>query len=52
MSLLFKDHSIVEVINLYIRVSKTKPFLCNAENTDKNNVNKQNTYTHQTLRKR
>ena len=46
MSLLFKDHSLVEVINLQIRLRKTKFFQRNAKNTDGNGANKQDTHKH------
>ena len=42
---------ITQVIYLYIRSNKTKLFLWNTNNTDKNGVNKQNTHTPNTLRK-
>ena len=46
MPLLFKTHSLVEVINLLIRFNKTKFFPWSTKNTDRNGVNRQNTYTH------
>ena len=46
MSLLFKNYSLVEVVYLFIRCSKTKFFLLNTNDTDKNGVNIQNTHTH------
>ena len=52
MSFLFKNYSVVEVAYLFIRCKKTKFFLWNTNNTDRNGVNKQNSHTHQTLRKR
>ena len=45
MSLLFKDYSLAEVIYLLIRFQKTKSFLWNTKNSDKNGVNEQNTRT-------
>ena len=46
MSLLFKNYSFAEeVMYLLIRFSKTKSFLCNTKNTDRNGVNEQNTHT-------
>ena len=45
MSFLFKNYSIVEVAHLFIRCNKTKFFLWNTDNTDRNGVNEQNTYT-------
>ena len=56
MSFLFKNYSLVKVIYLLTRL-----FLLNANNTDRNGVNEQNTHTHthtnthihtQTLRER
>ena len=46
MSFLFKNYSLVEVIYLLIRCYKTRFFLRNTNNTDRNGVNKQNTHTH------
>ena len=51
MSLLFKNYSLVEVINLLIRFNKTKLFSLNTKNTDRNGVNKLNTHTPNTQRK-
>ena len=45
MSFLFKIYSLFEVVHLCIRCNKTKFFLWNTNNTDKNVVNKQNTHT-------
>ena len=45
MSFLFKKYSLVKVIYLLIRFYKTSFFLWNTNNTDRNGVNKQNTYT-------
>ena len=45
MSFLFKNYSLFEVVHLCIRCNKTKFFLWNTNNTDKNGVNKQNTHT-------
>ena len=44
MSFLFKDYSLVEVIHLSIRCNKTKLFLWNTYNSDRNGVSKQNTH--------
>ena len=41
MSFLFKNNSLVKVIYLL-----TSLFLLNANNTDRNGVNEQNTHTH------
>ena len=50
MSFLFRNYSLVEVAYLLIRCNKAKVFLWNTDNTDgninRNDVNKQNTYTH------
>ena len=46
MSFLFKNYTIVKAIYLLIRCYKTKSFLWNKNNTDRNGVNKQNTYRH------
>ena len=46
MSFLFKNYTIVKTIYLLIRCYKTKSFLWNKNNTDRNGVNKQNTYRH------
>ena len=51
MSFLYKNYSRVEVIYQLIICNKTKLFLWNANNTDKNGVNKQNIYTTNTQRK-
>ena len=45
-SFLFKNYSLVKVIYLLIRCCKTRFFLWNTYITDRNGVNKQNTYTH------
>ena len=45
MSFLLKNYSLVESVYLFIRCNKTKFFLWNTNNTDRNGVNKQNTYT-------
>ena len=42
---LFKNFSLVKVIYLLIRCCKTRFFLWNTNNNDRNGVNKQNTYT-------
>ena len=42
MSLLFKNCLLVEVIYLLIRFNKTRSFLLNAKNTDRNSANEQN----------
>ena len=44
MSFLLKNYSIVESVNLFIRCNKTRLFLQNTNNTDRNGVNKQNTH--------
>ena len=44
MFLLFQNFSLVEVIYLMIRSHKSKSFLWNAKNTERNDVNKQNTH--------
>ena len=44
-SFLFKDYLLVEVIYMLIGCNKTKFFLWNTNNTDRNDVNKQNTHT-------
>ena len=41
MSFLFKNYSLVKVMYLLTRL-----FLLNANNTDRNGVNEQNTHTH------
>ena len=43
---LFKNFSLVKVIYLLIRCCKTRFFLWNTNNNDRNGVNKQNTYTY------
>ena len=43
MSSWFKNYSFVEVIHLLIRFTKTKSFLWNTKNTDRNRINDQNT---------
>ena len=45
MSLLFKNYSLVKVVNLLIRFNKTNSFLRNTKNTDRNGINGQNAYT-------
>ena len=45
MSFLFKNYSLVEVVYFHIRCNKTKFFLWNTNNTDKNDANKKNTHT-------
>ena len=45
MSCLLKNYSLVEIVYLFIRRNKTKFFLQNTNNTDRNGVNKQNTGT-------
>ena len=45
MSFLFKNYSILAVAYLFIRCNKTKFFLWNINNTDKNGKNEQNTHT-------
>ena len=42
----FKNYSLVKVIYLLIRCYKTRFFLWNTNNTDRNGVNKQNTHIH------
>ena len=44
MSFLFKNYSIVKVIYLLISCYKTRFFMWNANNIDRNGVNKQNTH--------
>ena len=46
MSFLIKNYSLVEVAYLFIRCKKTKFFLWNTNNTDRNGVNKQNSHIH------
>ena len=45
MSFHFKTYSLVESVYLFIRCNKTRFFLQNTNNTDRNGVNKQNTHT-------
>ena len=45
MSYLFKNHSLVKVVNLLIRFNKTKSFLRNTNNTNRNGIYVWNTYT-------
>ena len=45
MSFHFKTYSLVESVYLFIRCNKTRFFLQNTNNTDRNDVNKQNTHT-------
>ena len=42
MSLLFKNYSLAIVMYLLIRFNKTKSFLSNTKDTDKNGINEQN----------
>ena len=42
---MFKTYPHVEAIDLLIRFKRTKCFLLNTINTDKNDINGQNTYT-------
>ena len=51
MSFHFKTYSLVESVYLFIRCNKTRFFLQNTNNTDRNGVNKQNTHTPNTQRK-
>ena len=52
ISFLFKNYSFVEVMYLMIRCSKTKFFLWNANNPDRNGaINKTHTYTLSAQRK-
>ena len=44
MFFLFKNYSLVKVIYLLIRSSKTKSFLSNTRNTDNNDINERNTH--------
>ena len=44
MSLLFKNCLLVEVVYLLITFNKTKPFLWNTKNTNRNSVNEQNAH--------
>ena len=46
MILLFKNYSLVEVTYLLIRFNKTKFLSWNTKNTDRNDINKQNTHMH------
>ena len=46
MSFLFNNFSLVKVTYLFIRCYKTRFFLSNTNNTDRNGENKQNTHTH------
>ena len=47
MSFLLKNYSVVKSVNLFIRCNnKTRLFLQNTNNTDRNGVKKQNTHTH------
>ena len=46
MSFLLKNYSLVKVIYLLIKCYKTRFFLSNTNNTNRNGVNKQNTHTH------
>ena len=46
MPFLFKNYSLVEVIYLLTRCYKTRFFLWNTNNTDRNGVNKQKKKTH------
>ena len=41
----FKNYSLVKVKYMLIRCYKTRFFLLNTNNTDRNGVNKQNTHT-------
>ena len=41
----YKNYSFAEVIYLLIWFNKTKPFVWNTQNTDRNKVNEQNTHT-------
>ena len=45
MSLLLKNYSLAESVYLFIRYNKTKFFLRNTNDTDRNGINKQNTHT-------
>ena len=51
MPVLFKNYSLVEVIPLLMRFNRTKSFLWNKENTDRNGINGQKTHTPRTQRK-
>ena len=42
---LFKNYSFVEVIHMLVRFSKTKFFLWNTSNADKNGINEQNIHS-------
>ena len=44
MSFVLKNYTLVEVVYLFIRCNKTKFFLWNTNNTNRNGVNKQNTH--------
>ena len=41
----FQNYSLVEFVYLFIRCNKTKLFLWNTNNADRNGVNKQKTHT-------
>ena len=45
MSFLLKNYSVVESVYLFITCNKTKFFLRNTNNTDRNGVNKQNKHS-------
>ena len=46
VSLLFENHLLAKVTYLLIRFNKTKSFLWNKKNTDRNHVNEQKTHKH------
>ena len=47
MSFLWKNYSLVERVCLFIRCNKTKFYLQNTDNTDRNGVNEKNIHTKQ-----
>ena len=51
ISFLFKDYSLLEVMHVLIKCSKTKSFLWNTKNTSSNGINGLNTYNTQRERK-
>ena len=52
MSFLLKTYALVQAIYLLIRCYKSGYFIWNTDHTYRNAVNKQKTYTYQTLRER
>ena len=45
VSLLLKNYLLLEAIHLLITFNKTKVFLWNTKNTDRNGINRQNPHT-------